>query len=54
MNRQSFLHGSYTWHQYDEARKSAILASALGTVFEWHDFYLLPDAGTVYREAMKP
>ena len=33
--------------------KSVILASALGTVFEWHDLSLR-DAGTAYREAMKP
>ena len=34
--------------------KSAIFASALGTVFEWHDFYLYPTLAPRCREAIKP
>jgi len=33
--------------------KSAIFASALGTVFEWHDFYLYPTLAPACGEAMK-
>jgi hypothetical protein len=33
--------------------KSAIFALALGTVFEWHDFYLYPALAPHCGEAMK-
>jgi MFS family permease len=32
----------------------SIFASALGTVFEWHDFYLYATLALRCREAMKP
>ena len=32
----------------------SIFASALGTVFEWHDFYLYATLAPRGREAMKP
>ena len=31
-----------------------IFASALGTVFEWHDFYLYATLALRCREAMRP
>ena len=37
-----------------KGRKSAIVASTLGTVFECNDFYLYATPAPRWREAMKP
>ena len=51
-NHRSLTHTRATGMTKDE--KSTIFASALGTVFECHDFYLYAALAPRCREAMKP